>query len=70
MKVQLTIDLELEPEKELRAKEQANVTAMMRRVCARRLEALRGQRLGGERHPVGWEVTVRGIDVGAPSKVK
>lgn len=70
MKVTFTVDFEVEPEKPLSAKEIANVTGMLTRVCRNRLNALFGQRLGGERQPTGWEVQVKGIEVSANSKMK
>ena len=70
MKVQLTVEFELEPEKELEMKEVANVTGMMVRQTRNRLHALVGRRLGGEKQAVGWEVHVKNVDVKAPSKVK
>ncbi len=70
MKVTLTVEFEVEPEKELTSKEQANVVGMMVRKSRARLAALVSQRLGGEAQPVGWEVTVRGVEVAGQSKVK
>jgi len=70
MKVTLTVEFEVEPEKELNLKEQANVQGMMVRKARARLDALRGQRLGGEIQTVGWEVTVNNIEVSSPSKMK
>lgn len=70
MKVILTVEFDVEPEKELNAKETANATGMMVRVTRNRLRALFGQRLGGERQAVGWEVAVRNVEVSALSKLK
>jgi len=70
MKVQLTVELEVEPEKELDNKEMANATGMMVRQVRNRLNALVGCRLGGEKRAVGWEVHVKNVEVKAPSKVK
>jgi len=70
MKVTLTVEFEVDPDKELTVKEQANATAMLRRKAKARLNALVGQRHGGEKQFVGWEVTVRKVDVTAPSKVR
>ena len=70
MKVTLNVDFEVEPEKDLTKKEEANVMGMMVRVSKHRLGALIGRRLGGEVEPVGWEVTVRGLEVAGKSKVK
>lgn len=70
MKIQLTVELELEPEKELDSKELANATGMMVRQVRNRLNALVGRRLGGEKQAVGWEVHVKSVEVQAPSKVK
>lgn len=70
MKVTLTVDFEVEPEKELTKKEEANIMGMMVRVSKHRLGALIGRRLGGEVQPVGWEVTVTHLDVAGQSKVK
>jgi predicted thioesterase len=70
MKVTLTVEVEVEPEKDLNAKEQSNVTGMMVRVARNRLTALVGQRLGGDHQSVGWEVSVSNVDVSAASKLK
>lgn len=71
MKVTLTVEFEVEPDKaELNAKEQANVTGMMVRYSKRRLEALVEQHLGGGQKAVGWEVTVKSVEVAGKSKVR
>ncbi|GAF96251.1 unnamed protein product [marine sediment metagenome] len=70
MKVTLTVEFEVEPEKELTSKEQANVTGMMIRKARSRLGALVGQRLGGEVQAVGWEVSVQTVDVVGKSKLR
>lgn len=70
MKVTLTVEFEVEPEKELTSKEQANVTGMMIRKARGRLGALVGQRLGGEARAVGWEVTVGKVEVSGQSKIR
>lgn len=70
MKVTLMVDFEVEPEKELTKKEEANIMGMMVRVSRHRLGALVGRRLGGEISPVGWEVTVKDLNVAGQSKVK
>ena len=69
MKVTLTVEFEVEPEKDLNGKEEANVNGMLRRVARNRLAALVGRRLGGEVQAVGWEVYVRGLEVVGASKV-
>jgi hypothetical protein len=43
---------------------------MMVRKARARLGALVGQRLGGEKQAVGWEVTVRNVGVSGQSKMK
>jgi hypothetical protein len=70
MKVTLTVEFDVEPEKELNAKEQGNVAGMLVRKARARLDALRGQRLGGEKQAVGWEVTVNNVEVAPLSKLK
>jgi len=70
MKVTLTVEIDVEPEKELNAKEVANVTAMSSRIVRNRLNALVGRRLGGERKPVGWEVNVQKIEVSGTSRAR
>ena len=70
MKVTLTVDFEVESEKDLTKKEEANVTGMLVRVSKHRLGALIGRRLGGEKQTVGWEVDVNAIQVRGESKVK
>lgn len=70
MKVKLSVEIDVEPEKELTAKEQANVSGMLVRISRNRLNALLGQRLGGNQQAVGWEVVVQKIEVEIPSKVK
>lgn len=72
MKVSLTIEFEVEPDKEedLTNKEVANVTGMLTRVARNRLGALVGRHLGGEKRATGWEVTVQNVEVVPVSKVK
>ena len=70
MKVTLMVDFEVEPEKELSQKEEANVVGMLVRKAKGRLGALVGQRLGGEKQAVGWEVNVRDIGVSGQGKLK
>ena len=70
MKVTLTVNFEVEPEKKLSNKEEANVTGMLTRVARHRLGALIGQRLGGEKSSVGWEVNVHDVVVAGQSKIK
>ena len=70
MKVTLEIEFEVEPEQELTARQEKNVTGMMRRLARRRLDALLGRRVGGEKAETGWEVTVKAVEVEAPSKVR
>jgi len=68
MKVTLSVEFDVEPEKELTAKEQGNIAGMLVRKTRARLNALRGQRLGGEKQAVGWEVTVNNVAVTTASK--
>jgi len=70
MKVTLNVEFKVEPEKELTRKEEANITGMMVRIVRRRLGALIGRRLGGEVQPVGWEVTVQGVEVSGQSRMR
>lgn len=71
MKVTLTVEFEIEPDKaELTAKEKANITGMLARYSRRRLGALVGQHLGGDQKDVGWGVTVKAVEVAGTSKVK
>jgi hypothetical protein len=70
MKVALKVEFEVEPEKELTKKEEANIMGMLVRVAKHRLGALIGRRLGGEVQPVGWEITVKELEVSGQSKVK
>ena len=70
MKITLSVEFDVEPEKALSDKEQANVTGMLVRKARARLSALQGQRLGGEKQAVGWEVTVNHVEVTTSSKLK
>lgn len=77
MKVTLHLEFEVEPDegedglpRELNAREEKNVAGMLQRMVRHRLEALRGVRAGGEKAPVGWEVTIKDIDAQLPSKIK
>lgn len=70
MKVTLTVEFEVEPEKDLSSKEESNVTGMLVRATRNRMNALLGQRLGGQVQPTGWEVNVKKVNVVGTSKVK
>ena len=78
MKVTLHIEIEVEPDnldedgtpRELNAREEKNVAGMLERKVRHRLEALRGARAGGEKAPVGWEVTIKSLETRLPSKIK
>ena len=70
MKVTLQIEMELEPENELTAKQEQNVTGMMRRLVEHRLGALLKRRCGGEHVATGWEVTLEQIKVAPVSKLR
>jgi hypothetical protein len=56
MKVTISVEFDVEPEKELSGKEKANVNGMLTRMTRHRLEA--------------WEVMVKGMNVSATSKLK
>jgi len=69
MKVTLQFEFEVEPDegedglpKELKPRDEKNVAGMLQRMVRNRLEALRGVRAGGEKAPVGWEVTIKSIE--------
>jgi hypothetical protein len=70
MKVTISVEFDVEPEKELSGKEKANVNGMLTRMTRHRLEALLERRLGGGQQDVGWEVMVKGMNVSATSKLK
>lgn len=68
MKVKVTVEYEVEPEKELNAKEHSNVVGMLVRQTRNRLTGFVGRRLGGEHSTTGWEVEVSHVDVEAVKK--
>jgi len=70
MKVTLQVEVEVEPERELNAREEKNVAGMLQRMIRHRLEALNGRRAGGEAVSTGWEVHITSVEAHLLSKVK
>lgn len=68
MKVKITVEYEVKPEKELNVKEHSNVVGMLVRQTRNRITGFVGHRLGGEHSATGWEVEVTRVNVEAVKK--
>lgn len=70
MKVRLELEIDVQPEDEITSRQEQNVVGMLQRFVNNRLQALVGQRLGGEKAKTGWEIKVESLSTNLVSKVK
>lgn len=68
MRVKITVEYDVEPERELNGREHSNMVGMLTRLTRNRLAGFQGQVVGGEHAKTGWEVKVDGVEVTAVKK--